>query len=48
MTAARPALISVADALRHPKLFGPHFTGESWNPWRAVLKAAFAELRDRA
>jgi hypothetical protein len=35
--------IAVADALRSNHLFGPHFEGESWNTWRAVLKATFAE-----
>jgi hypothetical protein len=38
----RPA-ISVANALRHKQLFGPFFAGDSWDTWRAVLKAAFAE-----
>jgi hypothetical protein len=42
MNTARPA-ISVADALHSKKLFGPFFTGPSWNTWRAVLKAGFAE-----
>jgi hypothetical protein len=39
---ARP-IISVANALRHKHLFGPHFHGPSWDTWRAVLKAAFGE-----
>jgi hypothetical protein len=42
MTHKRPT-ISVADALNYKQLFGPFFAGDSWNTWRAVLKAAFAE-----
>jgi hypothetical protein len=48
MMAARPASIPVADALRSAHLFGPHFEGDSWNTWRAVLKAAFAEPLSKA
>jgi hypothetical protein len=29
-------------ALDHPKIFGPHFGGASWHPWRVFLKALFA------
>jgi hypothetical protein len=43
MTAARSALISITDAMRSDKLFAPFFVGSSWNRWRAVLKASFAE-----
>lgn len=25
--------------MNHPKLFGPAFTGPSWEPWKTVLKA---------
>ncbi len=39
---ARPA-ISISDALSSKRLFQPFFAGPSWNTWRAVLKAAFAE-----
>jgi hypothetical protein len=39
---ARPT-ISVANALQDSRLFGPFFVGESWDVWRSVLKAAFAE-----
>jgi hypothetical protein len=35
--------IGVVDAMTSRRLFGPHFAGDSWNTWRAVLKAAFAE-----
>ena len=38
---ARP--ITATDALSSRRLFGPHFQVESWNRWRAVLKATFAE-----
>ena len=32
--------ISFADAMRHPKLFGPWFSGPTWDVWHAVHKAA--------
>jgi len=35
--------ITITDALANARLFGPHFDGDSWNVWRAVLKAAFCE-----
>jgi hypothetical protein len=35
--------ITITDAMSSAKLFGPHFTGTSWDRWRAVNKAAFAE-----
>src|SRR6516165_6329450 len=35
--------ISIAHALRHKQLFGPFFSGQSWDTWRSVLKGAFAE-----
>jgi hypothetical protein len=35
-------MIPITDALSDPKLFGPWFSGPSWNMWRVVLKAAFA------
>jgi hypothetical protein len=35
--------ISVGHALQHKHLFGPFFSGDSWDTWRSVLKAAFAE-----
>jgi hypothetical protein len=34
--------MNIADALDDPALFGPWFYGPSWDPWRAVLKGAFA------
>jgi hypothetical protein len=40
--------IGVVDAMNSPPLFGPHFAGASWNVWRAVLKATFAEPMDDA
>jgi hypothetical protein len=45
MTSARAAKISIADALRDPRLFGTEqlFRGASWDLWRAVMKAAFGE-----
>ena len=35
--------ITPAAALSHPALFAPHFRGDSWRTWEAVLKAAYAE-----
>jgi hypothetical protein len=35
--------ISVSDAMASPKLLGPFFSGSSWDLWRAVVKAMFAE-----
>jgi hypothetical protein len=40
---SKHATIGVVDAMSSPALFGPHFAGASWDTWRAVLKAAFAE-----
>jgi hypothetical protein len=43
MTTARQT-ITVTEALESKRLFGPYFTGKSWNArWPAVLKAANAE-----
>jgi hypothetical protein len=39
----KPPPISVSDAMASPKLFAPFFTGPSWDTWRAVIKAMFAE-----
>jgi hypothetical protein len=39
----KPPAIRVTDAMSNPKLLGPFFAGDSWNTWRAVLKATFAE-----
>ena len=35
--------ISVSRAISDPQLFGPWFKGPSWDTWRAVLRAAYAE-----
>lgn len=34
--------ISIVDAMGDPELFGPWFPSDSWDGWRAVLKAAYA------
>jgi hypothetical protein len=39
----KPIAISVSQALASEKLFAPHFAGPSWNTWRAVIKAMYAE-----
>lgn len=36
------ASISIDEALTDPALFQPWFPGETWDGWRAVLKAAYA------
>jgi hypothetical protein len=36
-------VISVSRAISDPQLFGPWFKGSSWDAWRAILKAAYAE-----
>jgi hypothetical protein len=44
-TATRPRPSSLSDiitALDHPQIFGPHFGGASWRPWRVFLKSLFA------
>jgi hypothetical protein len=35
-----PGSVPFCRAFDDPNLFGPHFSGSSWNGWRAVLKAA--------
>lgn len=35
--------ITASEAMASPHLFGPFFKGSSWDAWRAVVKAAFAE-----
>jgi hypothetical protein len=35
--------LTITDALKSQHLFAPFFFGASWNRWKAVLKAAFAE-----
>ena len=39
----KPAVISVSNALASPRLFAPHFAGESWSVWKAIIKATYAE-----
>jgi hypothetical protein len=33
---------NIVEAMRHPRLFGSWFQGDSWDGWEAVLKASFA------
>jgi hypothetical protein len=33
--------MDIVQAMDHRKIFEPWFEGESWNPWRVILKAAF-------
>lgn len=33
----------IGDVMTNPKLLGPYFLGPSWDTWRSVLKATFAE-----
>jgi hypothetical protein len=39
----KPLNLRVSDVMNSPKLLGQHFRGTSWDTWRAVLKATFAE-----
>ena len=39
----KPLGLRITDMMSRPSLLGPHFKGDSWNRWRAVIKAAFAE-----
>jgi hypothetical protein len=34
--------LNIIDTINDAKLFGPWFSGESWNAWRAILKAIYA------
>jgi hypothetical protein len=40
--------ISVSQAISDPQLFGQWFAGDSWNVWRAILKAAYGEKMTEA
>ena len=40
--------VTILDTLDHPQLFGPHFRGDTWRPWRCFLKALFALPMDDA
>jgi hypothetical protein len=35
-------MTTIIEAMGDAECFGPWFEGESWDPWKAVLKAAFA------
>jgi len=37
----RPS-VTILEALDDPKLFGPHFEGSTWAPWKALLRAILA------
>src|SRR4051794_16747642 len=34
--------MNIIEAMEDEKLFGRHFTGATWDPWRAFLTALFA------
>jgi hypothetical protein len=34
--------MNIVEAMNHPSVFEPWFRGQSWDGWRAVLKAAYA------
>src|SRR5271170_6470727 len=40
--------MQIGTAFSNPAVFGTRFAGASWNNWRAVLRAAFAERLTRA
>ena len=41
-------MIEIGTALTDPRMFAPFFSGTSWDPWRSVLRAAFAEPMTKA
>src|SRR5258706_948932 len=41
MRRAAPAFPDIVQAMTDDRLFGPMFSGSSWDNWRAVLKGAF-------
>jgi len=41
-TKALSTSLDIVACMEHPKLFGSWFQGESWNGWKAILKAAYA------
>ena len=47
MAARIPLMVSPAVAIADPELLGQSFAGASWNTWRAILKAAYAEPLSR-
>src|SRR5713101_6943782 len=34
--------LNIVETISDGKLFGPWFSGESWDVWKAILKAAYA------
>ena len=43
MKTEKPKSFRIGDVMSHPQVLGQYFAGDSWNTWRAVMKAAFAE-----
>ena len=41
-------MMQIGSALTDPQIFEPWFHGDSWDGWRAVLRAAFAERMTKA
>ena len=33
--------MNILQAMNDPELFGPHFSGDTWDPWRSFLAATF-------
>jgi hypothetical protein len=33
--------LNIIEAMEHPGLLGPYFRGDSWNGWKAVIKASY-------
>lgn len=40
--------MNIVEAMHDPKLFGPHFPGNTWRAWQAFLEALFALPMDEA
>src|SRR5258707_1815580 len=39
---SRWRMMDIGTALSHPEMFASSFVGPSWDPWRAVVRGAFA------
>ena len=45
---SKPRAFRVSDVMSDPDLLGKSFSGSSWDTWRAVIKASFAEPMSEA
>ncbi|GAB0119914.1 hypothetical protein [Acidisoma sp. 7E03] len=40
-TGALKAIPTIIEAMEDPAIFGPHFRGKTWGPWKAFLRSMF-------